>query len=64
MMVAEGRAERFPLEPAASRSAASPHALPTHSVKMGGFTYLGQRQQRRGKVEGRQREDRRKIEGR
>ena len=40
MIVDEGRAARFPLAPAASRSAASPHALPTQRVNMGGLTYL------------------------
>ena len=39
-MVDEGNAERFPFEPAAKSRAASPQALPTHSVKMGGLTYL------------------------
>lgn len=40
MIVDDGNAERFPFAPAANSSAASPHALPTHSVKIGGFTYL------------------------
>jgi hypothetical protein len=40
MIVAEGRQARLPLEPAASRRAASPQALPTQSVNIGGFTYL------------------------
>lgn len=39
-MVDEGRADRFPCAPAAKSNAASPHALPTQSVKIGGFTYL------------------------
>lgn len=38
MIVDEGRAARFPLAPAASRSAASPQALPTQRVKIGGLT--------------------------
>lgn len=40
MIVDEGKADRFPFAPAANRSAASPQAFPTHSVKIGGFTYL------------------------
>lgn len=40
IMVDEGRAARFPLAPAASSSAASPHALPTQRVNIGGLTYL------------------------
>lgn len=40
MIVAEGKAERFPFAPAANSKAASPQALPTHKVKMGGLTYL------------------------
>jgi len=40
MIVEDGKAERFPLAPAAKSKAASPHALPTHRVKIGGLTYL------------------------
>lgn len=40
MIVDDGKAARFPLAPAASKSAASPQALPTQRVKIGGFTYL------------------------
>jgi hypothetical protein len=40
MIVEDGRAERFPLAPVARSKAASPQALPTQSVNMGGFTYL------------------------
>ena len=44
MIVDDGNAERFPFAPAAKSRAASPQALPTQSVKMGGFTYLKQKQ--------------------
>jgi len=40
MIVDDGREERFPLAPAAKSKEASPQALPTASVKMGGLTYL------------------------
>lgn len=40
MIVDDGNAERFPLAPAAKSKAASPQALPTQSVKIGGLTYL------------------------
>ena len=40
IMVADGREERFPLAPAAKSKEASPQALPTQSVKIGGLTYL------------------------
>jgi len=40
IIVDEGKAERFPFEPAAKSNAASPQALPTQSVKIGGLTYL------------------------
>jgi hypothetical protein len=40
MIVDEGKAERFPLEPAAKSMAASPRALPTQRVNIGGLTYL------------------------
>lgn len=40
MTVDDGKAERFPFEPAAKSKAASPQALPTHNVKMGDFIYL------------------------
>jgi hypothetical protein len=36
----DGSAARLPLAPAAKSKAASPHALPTHRVKIGTFTYL------------------------
>lgn len=38
IIVDEGKAERFPLAPEANSKAASPQALPTHSVKIGGLT--------------------------
>lgn len=40
MIVDEGKAERFPFEPAAKSKAASPQALPTQRVNIGGLTYL------------------------
>lgn len=40
MIVDEGKAERFSLEPAAKSMAASPRALPTQRVNIGGVTYL------------------------
>ena len=40
MIVEDGSAERFPLAPAERSNAASPQALPTQSVNIGGFTYL------------------------
>ena len=40
IIVDEGRAERFPVAPAAKSNAASPQALPTQRVKIGGLTYL------------------------
>jgi len=40
IIVADGNVARFPFEPAARSNAASPHAFPTHNVKIGGFTYL------------------------
>jgi hypothetical protein len=40
MIVDEGKAERFPLDPAAKSKAASPQALPTQRVNIGGLTYL------------------------
>lgn len=39
-MVEDGRAARFPFAPAAKSKAASPQALPTQRVKIGGLTYL------------------------
>lgn len=40
IIVDDGKAERFPLAPAAKSSAASPQALPTHSVNIGVLMYL------------------------
>lgn len=40
IIVDDGKAARFPLAPAAKSKAASPQALPTQSVNMGGLTYL------------------------
>ena len=40
MIVDEGKAERFPFAPAAKSKAASPQALPTQRVNIGGLTYL------------------------
>lgn len=40
IIVDDGSAARLPLAPAAKSKAASPHALPTQSVKIGTFTYL------------------------
>lgn len=40
MIVDEGNAERFPFAPAAKSKAASPQALPTQRVNIGGLTYL------------------------
>lgn len=40
MIVDEGKAERFPFAPAAKSNAASPQALPTQRVNIGGLTYL------------------------
>lgn len=38
IIVEEGNAERFPFAPAAKSKAASPQALPTQRVNIGGFT--------------------------
>jgi len=38
--VDDGKAERFPFAPAAKSKAASPQALPTQRVNIGGLTYL------------------------
>jgi len=40
IIVDDGKAERFPLAPEAKSNAASPQALPTQRVKIGGLTYL------------------------
>jgi hypothetical protein len=40
IIIDDGSAARLPLAPAAKSKAASPQALPTHSVKIGTFTYL------------------------
>lgn len=40
MIVDDGRVARFPLAPEAKSKAASPQALPTQRVKIGGLTYL------------------------
>lgn len=40
IIVDDGKAERFPFAPAAKSKAASPQALPTHRVNIGGLTYL------------------------
>jgi len=40
IIVDDGSAARLPLAPAAKSKAASPHALPTHRVKIGTLTYL------------------------
>lgn len=40
IIVDDGKAARFPLAPAAKSSAASPQALPMHSVNIGVLIYL------------------------
>ena len=40
IIVDDGSAARLPLAPAAKSKAASPHALPIQSVKIGILTYL------------------------
>lgn len=40
IIVDDGKAERFPFAPEAKSNAASPQALPTQRVKIGGLTYL------------------------